>query len=68
MKLDYFNMPMHPPGSDFSKTLHDDLEQIEVLDRLRYSEAWIGEHFTAEWENIWIIGNPDEVANKIRAL
>jgi len=52
MKLGYFNMPMHPPGSDFTKTLHDDLEQIEVLDKLGYSEAWIGEHFTAEWENI----------------
>tara|TARA_B100001750_G_scaffold121356_1_gene96198 strand:+ start:1227 stop:2327 length:1101 start_codon:yes stop_codon:yes gene_type:complete len=52
MKLGYFNMPMHPPGSNFTKTLHDDLEQIEVLDTLGYSEAWIGEHFTAEWENI----------------
>ena len=47
MKLGYFNMPMHPPGSNFTKTLHDDLEQIEVLDALGYSEAWIGEHFTA---------------------
>ncbi len=52
MKIGYFNMPLHPPGSDFHKTLHDDLEQIEILDNLGYTEAWIGEHFTAEWENI----------------
>jgi len=29
-----------------------DLAQIEHLDRLGFHEAWIGEHFTAEWENI----------------
>ena len=52
MKIGYFNMPLHPPGSDFQQTLHDDLEQIEILDNLGYTEAWIGEHFTAEWENI----------------
>ena len=26
--------------------------QVEHLDRLGFHEAWIGEHFTAEWENI----------------
>ena len=52
MKLGYFTMPLHPPGSDITKTLDDDLEQIITLDNLGYSEAWIGEHFTAEWENI----------------
>lgn len=52
MQLGYFTMPMHPPGSDITKTLHDDLDQIVFLDKLGFSEAWIGEHFTAEWENI----------------
>lgn len=52
MELGYFTMPLHPPGSDVAKTLQDDLEQIVTLDRLGYKEAWIGEHFTAEWENI----------------
>ncbi len=52
MQAGYFMMPLHPPGSDLTKTLDDDLEQIVVLDELGYKEAWIGEHFTSVWENI----------------
>ena len=52
MKLGYFTMPLHPPGSNVTQTLADDLDQIVTLDRLGYHEAWIGEHFTFEWENI----------------
>ena len=52
MEVGYFTMPLHPPGSNLTKTLEDDLEQIVTLDGLGYVEAWIGEHFTAEWENI----------------
>ena len=52
MRFGYFMMPMHPPGSDVGVTLQMDLAQIEQLDRLGFDEAWIGEHFTAEWENI----------------
>ena len=52
MDLGCFMMPLHPPGSDFAKTLEHDLSQIVHLDRLGYREAWIGEHFTAAWENI----------------
>jgi alkanesulfonate monooxygenase SsuD/methylene tetrahydromethanopterin reductase-like flavin-dependent oxidoreductase (luciferase family) len=52
MRLGYFMMPLHPPGSDLGKTLQHDLRQVERLDQLGFAEAWIGEHFTAEWENI----------------
>jgi len=52
MEVGFFTMPLHPPGSDFTRTLDDDLDQLVTLDRLGYKEAWIGEHFTAEWENI----------------
>ena len=52
MEVGYFTMPLHPPGSNITQTLQDDLEQIVTLDTLGYREAWIGEHFTAEWENI----------------
>jgi alkanesulfonate monooxygenase SsuD/methylene tetrahydromethanopterin reductase-like flavin-dependent oxidoreductase (luciferase family) len=52
MRFGYFMMPMHPPGSDLGQTLQTDLFQIEHLDRLGFHEAWIGEHFTAGWENI----------------
>ena len=52
MQVGFFTMPLHPPGADFTRTLEDDLHQLEVLDRLGYAEAWIGEHFTTVWENI----------------
>jgi alkanesulfonate monooxygenase SsuD/methylene tetrahydromethanopterin reductase-like flavin-dependent oxidoreductase (luciferase family) len=52
MRYGYFMMPMHLPGSDVGVTLQTDLAQIERLDELDFAEAWIGEHFTAEWENI----------------
>ena len=52
MRLGYFTMPLHPPGSDPAETLESDLMQMEALDRLGYQEAWIGEHFTTVWENI----------------
>ncbi len=52
MQTGCFMMPLHPPGADFSVTVEHDLDQIVHLDRLGYSEAWIGEHFTTEWENI----------------
>ena len=52
MQVGFFTMPLHPPGSDITQTLEDDLHQIEVLDDLGYAEAWIGEHFTTVWENI----------------
>ena len=52
MELGYFTMPLHPPGSNITQTLDDDLEQLVTLDRLGYKEAWIGEHFTSAWENI----------------
>src|SRR2546428_6486855 len=52
MRLGYFAMPLHPPGADPARTMDDDLAQLARLDRLGYEEAWIGEHFTAQWENI----------------
>jgi len=52
MKLGFFTMPLHPPGADLTRTMDDDMDQIVFLDELGYQEAWIGEHFTFEWENI----------------
>src|SRR5256885_16746883 len=52
MRLGYFAMPLHPPGADPATTMDGDLAQLATLDRLGYEEAWIGEHFTAQWENI----------------
>ena len=52
MEIGFFTMPLHPPGVDITQALDDDLEQFVTLDRLGYKEAWIGEHFTSEWENV----------------
>jgi alkanesulfonate monooxygenase SsuD/methylene tetrahydromethanopterin reductase-like flavin-dependent oxidoreductase (luciferase family) len=52
MKLGYFTMPLHPPGSDLAQTMEMDLTQIVALEELSFAEAWVGEHFTSEWENI----------------
>lgn len=52
MEIGYFTMPLHPAGSKLNETMKHDLEQIRFLDRIGFREAWIGEHFTAGWENI----------------
>ena len=52
MEIGYFTMPLHPAGSNLTETLDADLEQLVFLDGLGFREAWIGEHFTAGWENI----------------
>ena len=52
MQVGYFTMPLHPPGADPALTMEDDLRQLVFLEELGFVEAWIGEHFTAEWENI----------------
>src|SRR2546425_191734 len=53
MRLGYFAMPLHPPGADPARTMDDDLVQLATLDRLGYEEAWIGEHFTAQWHGMF---------------
>ncbi|WP_319456982.1 MULTISPECIES: LLM class flavin-dependent oxidoreductase [unclassified Mycobacterium] len=50
MELGYFAMPLHPPGTPAADWLEHDLLQLEYLDQLGYTEAWIGEHFTLPWE------------------
>jgi len=68
MRCGYFAMPLHPPGAAPAQTMEEDLEQLVTLERLGFEEAWIGEHFTAAWENIWIVGDPDEVTEKLNTL
>ena len=52
MEFGYFAIPLHPAGSSLSDTLEADMEQMVFLDEIGFREAWIGEHFTAGWENI----------------
>ncbi|MBM4417785.1 MAG: LLM class flavin-dependent oxidoreductase [Chloroflexi bacterium] len=52
MKAGYFTMPLHPPGADTAAGLEMDLAQVIALEELGFTEAWIGEHISSEWENI----------------
>ncbi|HZO80859.1 MAG TPA: LLM class flavin-dependent oxidoreductase [Candidatus Binataceae bacterium] len=50
MELGLFLMPSHPPERDLMAGQQWDLAVLRAADRLGYSEAWIGEHFTSPWE------------------
>lgn len=52
MNLGLFMMPSHPPERSLYDATQWDIEMIRYADELGYSEAWIGEHFTAPWEPI----------------
>ncbi|HEY2033472.1 MAG TPA: LLM class flavin-dependent oxidoreductase [Rhizomicrobium sp.] len=51
-----FLAPFHPVDEDPTLCIQRDMELIEHLDRLRYEEAWIGEHHSAGFE---IISSPE---------
>lgn len=44
-----FIAPFHPPDENPTLALERDLELIELLDRLGYDEAWVGEHHSGGW-------------------
>jgi alkanesulfonate monooxygenase SsuD/methylene tetrahydromethanopterin reductase-like flavin-dependent oxidoreductase (luciferase family) len=52
MDLGLFMMPLHPPHRPFGDTLREDADKIVQADRLGFSEAWVGEHFSATTEPI----------------
>jgi len=52
MELGYFAMPLHPPTRDWAEVLQENREAVILADKLGYSEAWIGEHFSTTSEPI----------------
>jgi limonene 1,2-monooxygenase len=52
MKFGIFLAPFHRVGENPTLALSRDVELIEWLDELGYTEAWIGEHHSAGWELI----------------
>ncbi len=52
IELGMFMMPVHPPGRDLGKVLEEDRQAVILADRLGFSEAWCGEHFTSTAEPI----------------
>ena len=41
LRLGYFTMPLHPPGSNLAETLEEDLRQIELRDALRQHQGMV---------------------------
>jgi limonene 1,2-monooxygenase len=56
MRSGVFIGPLHPLDENPTLAIQRDLELVELLDRLGYEEAWIGEHHSAGWE---IISSPE---------
>ena len=52
MKFGIFLAPFHRLGENPTLALRRDVELIEWLDELGFTEAWIGEHHSAGWELI----------------
>jgi alkanesulfonate monooxygenase SsuD/methylene tetrahydromethanopterin reductase-like flavin-dependent oxidoreductase (luciferase family) len=52
MKLGVFMMPLHPPEKSRTVCFEEDIELVERVDALGFSEAWVGQHLTLEWEPI----------------
>ncbi len=52
MKLALFMMPIHDVTRDYHTTLMEDVEAVELADKLGFSEIWVGEHYTSGAEQI----------------
>lgn len=52
MKLGLFMMPLHDPQRNYTKVLQEDREAILLAEKLGFSEAWVGEHYSAATEPI----------------
>jgi alkanesulfonate monooxygenase SsuD/methylene tetrahydromethanopterin reductase-like flavin-dependent oxidoreductase (luciferase family) len=52
IKLGMFTMPFHHPSRDYAAILEEDQEAIVLADRLGFTEAFVGEHFSSWSERI----------------
>ena len=52
MEYGLFMMPSHPPEREIFNAHQWDLDCLALADELGFSEAWIGEHYTAPWEPV----------------
>ncbi|HEX3178432.1 MAG TPA: LLM class flavin-dependent oxidoreductase [Methylomirabilota bacterium] len=50
--LGMFSMPFHHPSRDYTTILQEDQEAVILADRLGFTEAYIGEHFSSWSERI----------------
>ena len=56
MRFGAFIAPFHPVNENPTLALERDIELVQLMDRLGYDEAWIGEHHSAGYE---LIASPE---------
>ncbi|HEY8534354.1 MAG TPA: LLM class flavin-dependent oxidoreductase [Micromonospora sp.] len=56
LRFGAFLSPLHPPGTDPTWLIDNDLALVEHLDRLGFDEFWVGEHHSGGWG---IISSPE---------
>jgi limonene 1,2-monooxygenase len=56
LRFGAFIAPFHPLDENPTQAIERDLELVQLMDRLGYEEAWIGEHHSAGFE---IIASPE---------
>src|SRR5947209_12249721 len=52
MRLGYFTLPLHPLHRDPAVTLQEDREAVILADKLRFHDAFVGEHLTDAQANM----------------
>lgn len=52
MQLGLFQMPLHRPDRPLADVLAENADKIVLAEQLGYTQAWVGEHFTAATEPI----------------
>jgi len=52
LKLGLFSMPVHLPNRILADALAEDRELVILADKLGFTEAWMGEHFTSLGEPV----------------
>lgn len=52
MELGLFHMPLHPAERPLTEVLRENTEKIIYADQLGFTEAWVGEHYSATTEPI----------------
>lgn len=65
MKYGMFIMPFHDPDKPPAQCYDEDLELVVLAEEMGFSEFWIGEHHTHQWENIAL---PEAFIGKALAL
>ena len=52
LKLGIFMMPIHPANKNLVDCLEEDRNLVIKADKLNYSEAWMGEHYSSSGEPV----------------